>query len=120
LRSSIPVAEASGLSGSHWNCLSAKYEWLPGDGRYAPDFVDNAGGPINVAGELQGHRPERARASVESGYRKLRELFTIAREDHISPAEAADRFAESRIDRIGRMRLYWVAGGDGGATRWDR
>jgi leucine dehydrogenase len=87
---------------------------------YAPDFVANAGGLINVADELQGYQPERAKASVESVYRKLREVFTIAREDHISTAEAADRFAESRIDQIGRMRLYWVPGGKGWATRWDR
>jgi leucine dehydrogenase len=78
---------------------------------YAPDFVVNAGGLINVADELQGYQPERARASVESVYRTLREVFTIARENHLSTAEAADRFAESRIDRIGRVRLYWVPGG---------
>jgi len=87
---------------------------------YAPDFVANAGGLINVADELQGYQPERAKASVESVYRTLREVFTIARADHISTAEAADRFAESRIDRIGRMRLYWVPGGKGWATSWDR
>ena len=87
---------------------------------YAPDFVANAGGLINVADELQGYQPERAKASVQSVYRKLREVFTIAREDHISTAEAADRFAESRLDRISRMRLYWVPGGKGWATSWDR
>jgi leucine dehydrogenase len=87
---------------------------------YAPDFVANAGGLINVADELQGYQPERAKASVESVYRTLREVFTIARADHISTAEAADRFAESRIDRIGRLRLYWVPGGKGWATSWDR
>jgi leucine dehydrogenase len=76
--------------------------------RYAPDFVVNAGGLINVADELQGYQPERARASAESVYRTLREVFTLARENHISTAEAADRFAETRIDRIGRIRLYWV------------
>jgi leucine dehydrogenase len=78
---------------------------------YAPDFVVNAGGLINVADELHGYKPERARASVENVYRTLREVFTIARENHLSTAEGADRFAESRIDRIGRVRLYWVPGG---------
>jgi leucine dehydrogenase len=78
---------------------------------YAPDFVVNAGGLINVADELRGYQPERAKASVESVYRTLREVFTIARQDHITTAEAADRFAQSRIDRIGHVRLYWVPGG---------
>ena len=75
---------------------------------YAPDFVANAGGLINVADELQGFKSDRARASVERVYRTLREIFTIAREHHISTAEAADRFAESRIDRIGRVQRFWV------------
>jgi leucine dehydrogenase len=75
---------------------------------YAPDFVVNAGGLINVADELQGYQPERAKASVEAVYRTLREVFTIAREQHITTAEAADHFAQSRIERIGRVRRYWV------------
>jgi leucine dehydrogenase len=77
---------------------------------YAPDFVINAGGLINVADELQGYKPERAKASVEGVYRTLREVFAIARERQISTAEAADRFAESRIKRIGRLQRYWVPG----------
>jgi leucine dehydrogenase len=78
---------------------------------YAPDFIANAGGLINVADELAGYAPERARASVENVYRTLREVFTIAREDHVSTAEAADHFAESRLERISRLRRYWVPGG---------
>jgi leucine dehydrogenase len=75
---------------------------------YAPDFVANAGGLINVADEFSGYTPERAKASVENIYRTLREIFTIAREDHVSTAEAADRYAESRLERISRLRRYWV------------
>ena len=83
---------------------------------YAPDFIANAGGLINVADELQGYQPERAKASVENVYRTLREVFTIAQEEHVSTAEAADRFAQSRIERISRLRLYWVPGGKSWAT----
>lgn len=77
---------------------------------YAPDFVANAGGLINVADELHGYVPERARSSVESVYRTLREVFRIARENRISTAAAADRYAESRLQGIGRLRRYWVPG----------
>jgi len=77
---------------------------------YAPDFVTNAGGLINVADELQGYVPARARASVEAVYRTLREVFRIARESRISTAAAADRYAESRLHGIGRLRRYWVPG----------
>ncbi len=85
---------------------------------YAPDYIVNAGGLINVADELQGYRAARAKASIENIYRTLREVFTLAREEHIPTAEAADRFAEARIDRIGRVRLYWVPGGRGWAKYW--
>jgi leucine dehydrogenase len=75
---------------------------------YAPDFVVNAGGLINVADELQGYTPERARTSVQTIYRTLREIFTIAREDNVSTAEAANHYAESRLERIARLHRYWV------------
>jgi leucine dehydrogenase len=84
---------------------------------YAPDFVANAGGLINVADELQGYVPERAKAAVENVYRTLREVFAIAREERISTADAADRYAEARLHRIGRLRRYWVPGGKSWTTR---
>jgi leucine dehydrogenase len=87
---------------------------------YAPDYVINAGGLINVADELQGYNPERARARVESIYRTLREIFHVARDRHISTSSAADAFALERIGRIGRVRLYWVPGGRGWAKIWGR
>jgi leucine dehydrogenase len=87
---------------------------------YAPDYVINAGGLINVADELQGYHPERARARIQSIYRTLRQIFHIARDRHISTAAAADAFALERIGKVGRVRLYWVPGGRGWAKIWDR
>jgi leucine dehydrogenase len=87
---------------------------------YAPDYVINAGGLINVADELQGYNPERAKARIQSVYRTLREIFHIARDRHISTAAAADAFALERIGKIGRVRLYWVPGGRGWAKIWAR
>jgi leucine dehydrogenase len=87
---------------------------------YAPDYVLNAGGLINVADELQGYNPERAKARVESVYRTLREIFHIARDRHISTSAAADAFAEERIGKIGRVRLYWVPGGRGWTKIWGK
>ena len=87
---------------------------------YAPDYVINAGGLINVADELQGYNETRARARVQSIYRTLREIFRMARDRQISTAAAADRFAEERIERVGRIRLYWVPGGRAWAKIWSR
>ncbi|MGH2691068.1 MAG: Glu/Leu/Phe/Val family dehydrogenase [Actinomycetota bacterium] len=77
---------------------------------YAPDFVINAGGLINVADELIGYDPERAMKRVEEVYRTLREVFRRARMDRVTPAEAAGRLAEERIRGVGRVRLLWVPG----------
>jgi leucine dehydrogenase len=77
---------------------------------YAPDYVINAGGLINVADELRGYDRERAMQRVEDIYRTLREVFAIARQEDVSTSEAADRFAESRVSRISRLRRYWVPG----------
>jgi leucine dehydrogenase len=87
---------------------------------YAPDYVINAGGLINVAIELQGYDDRRARAQVQGIYRTLREIFHIARDRHVSTSQAADRFAEERIRKIGRVRLYWVPGGRGWSKIWAR
>src|SRR5919197_1286857 len=77
---------------------------------YAPDYVINAGGLINVADELRGYDRERAMQKVEDIYRTLREIFAISKQDDVSTSEAADRFAQARVDRISRLRRYWVPG----------
>jgi leucine dehydrogenase len=77
---------------------------------YAPDYVINAGGLINVADELIGYDRERAMGRVEGIFRTLREVFRLAREGGITTAVAADRLARSRIERVSRMRLVWVPG----------
>jgi leucine dehydrogenase len=87
---------------------------------YAPDYVINAGGLINVADELQGYNPDRASARIQSIYRTLREIFHIARDRHISTSAAADAFALERIGKVGRVRLYWVPGGRGWSKIWNR
>jgi leucine dehydrogenase len=87
---------------------------------YAPDYVLNAGGLINVADELHGYNQARATARVEDIYRTLREIFHIARDRHITPRAAADAYAEERIGKIGRVRLYWVPGGRGWSKIWAR
>jgi leucine dehydrogenase len=87
---------------------------------YAPDYVINAGGLINVADELQGYDERRAKSRVQEVYRTLREIFNIARDRHISSSSAADAFAEERIEKISRVRLTWVPGGRGWAKIWSR
>ena len=76
---------------------------------YAPDFVINAGGLINVEDELRGYDRERAMSRVEQIYKQLQLIITIARERSISTARAAEEFAEDRIRKISRIRLVRTA-----------
>jgi len=65
---------------------------------YAPDFVINAGGVINIAEELgRTYDPDRARRSVERIADTLAAVFARARRDTVPPHVAADRLAEERI-----------------------
>jgi leucine dehydrogenase len=75
---------------------------------YAPDFVINAGGLINVADELIGYDRDRAMARVEGIYRTLREVFRRARLEGITPAAAATRLAEDRVREVSRVRLLYL------------
>lgn len=71
---------------------------------YAPDFVINAGGLINVYNELMGgYNQERALRMTRSIYLNLSRVFEIAKRDGITTAVAADRLAEERIATIKKL-----------------
>jgi leucine dehydrogenase len=68
---------------------------------YAPDFVINAGGLINVYNELTGdYNQERALRMTRGIYLNLMRVFEIAKAEGITTAEAGDRVAEERIEKI--------------------
>ena len=66
---------------------------------YAPDFVANAGGLINIAEELApgGYNPDQAQAAVRRVFDNLTSVLQVAEADGVSTAAAADRRAEDRI-----------------------
>ncbi len=64
---------------------------------FAPDYVINAGGLINVEDELHGYDADRAHAKTAAIEDRLTNVFERAREENVSPAVAADRMAEDRI-----------------------
>lgn len=76
---------------------------------YAPDFVINAGGLINVEDELRGYDRERAMARVEGIYKQMQLIFTLAKERGLSTAKAAELHAQERIRKISRIRLVRTA-----------
>lgn len=71
---------------------------------YAPDYVINAGGLMNVFVELEGYSPERAFEKTRRVYDNMLKVFEIAKRDNIPTNVAADRLAEERINTIGRLK----------------
>lgn len=76
---------------------------------YAPDFVINSGGLINVEDELRGYDRERAMQKVTGIYKAMQLIFSISKERGISTAQAATEYAEDRIRKISRIRLVRTA-----------
>ncbi|MBN1421598.1 MAG: Glu/Leu/Phe/Val dehydrogenase [Planctomycetes bacterium] len=66
---------------------------------YAPDFVANAGGLINISVELEpeGYREARAIEKVDRIADSMRDVFAVADREKISPARAALRMAEETV-----------------------
>ncbi len=67
---------------------------------YAPDFVGNAGGLINVYNELVGYNREVALRMARGIYANMLRVFEISRSQSIPTHRAADRLAEERIARV--------------------
>jgi leucine dehydrogenase len=67
---------------------------------YAPDFVINAGGIINVGVELfpGGYSEAASLKMIENIATNLREVFAIARKDGVTTHDAALRLARRRLD----------------------
>jgi leucine dehydrogenase len=75
---------------------------------YAPDYVINAGGLINVYGELSGWTPDRAKRKAAEIYETLVQLFEIARDQGLPTYKAADRLAERRIQQVALLKRTWI------------
>lgn len=73
---------------------------------YAPDYVINAGGLMNVFVELEGYSSDRAFDKTLQVYDNLMSVFNISERDQMATHKAADRLAESRIKTIGSLRTH--------------
>jgi leucine dehydrogenase len=64
---------------------------------YAPDFLINAGGLINVYSELKGYNREKSMEQAKEIYSTTLEIFQKAKKGNITTVEAAKLIAEERI-----------------------
>ena len=106
----LPKLRCRIIAGSANNVLlEARHgEALAGRGiLYAPDYVINAGGLINVADELEGYNERRATKRVMRIEERIRRIIAISRRDGVATNVAADTVALERIAAIGSMeRLH--------------
>ena len=77
---------------------------------YAPDYVVNAGGVIQVADELHGFSFERAKLRTMRIFETTGHILAVAEKDGVAPGVAADRLAERRMSEIGRLKGIWLGG----------
>lgn len=111
---SIPRLKAKVIAGAANNQLK-----LPRHGDqlhelgivYAPDYVINAGGVINVADELNGYNKERSYNKIAEIYNSLTSIFEISRNEGIPTYLAADRLAEKRIELMKNVRSTFLQNG---------
>jgi valine dehydrogenase (NAD+) len=95
------VLDASLVCGAANNQLAdpAVEKVLRGRGiTWIPDYVANAGGLIQVAGEVDGSDAVAVRSRVEKIFDRTVEIFDVSQELDITPGAAANRIAEQRID----------------------
>jgi valine dehydrogenase (NAD+) len=107
----VPVLRAKVIAGAANNQLahSGVEKMLAERGvLYAPDYVVNAGGVIQVADEIRGFQFERAKQRATGIYDTTKQILAIADAEGVPPAVAADRLAEHRMAEVGRLRTIRV------------
>jgi leucine dehydrogenase len=68
---------------------------------YAPDYVVNAGGVINIAEERHGYDRSRANERIRGIYDTVLRVLDLADAAGLTTAAAADRVAEQRLEAAG-------------------
>jgi valine dehydrogenase (NAD+) len=75
---------------------------------YAPDYVVNSGGVIQVADEIQGFSFDRAKRKATGIFATTQRVFQLAADEGVPPVVAADRLAERRMAEVGRLGQVWL------------
>lgn len=72
---------------------------------YAPDFLINAGGLVNVAAEAGGsYNREKVTNDVEKIYNRILAIFSLSEKEDITTQEAAIQIAQKRIDDVAHVK----------------
>jgi phenylalanine dehydrogenase len=83
---------------------------------YAPDYVVNAGGLIQVADELYGSNKARVLKKTKAIYDMVQRIFRYSEDQNVSSMEAADRLTEMKLQRVKNINGLYVRSR---TPKWD-
>lgn len=75
---------------------------------YAPDFVINAGGVINVYHEMHTYNVDEVKWEISKIYDRLIKIFEIAKNEDVHTQAAAKVFARERMLTISMLRTNYI------------
>ncbi len=78
---------------------------------YAPDYAINPGGIITVACEIGGYSREAAMDMTANVYDTMTNVIAKSKADGVTTAQAADRLAEERIERVRTLKNVYTGPG---------
>jgi leucine dehydrogenase len=109
----IPIIKAEIIAGAANNQLEDEDKHgqmlLDKNILFAPDYVINAGGLINVANEREGYRQDRAMKQAEGIYDIVKRVVQISIDQKIPTHTASNKIAEERLEKIGRIKKIYSA-----------
>lgn len=74
---------------------------------FAPDYVINAGGIINISSEMQGYNEKLAMEKTSQIYDTLLNVFEYSENHNLTPVEASNILAEERIKSVGNIKTIY-------------
>ena len=106
----IPLIKAPIIAGGANNQLDDEVEdskRLAEKGiTYAPDYVINAGGLINVWCELKSYPRQQAMDQATNIFNTVKSVINKAKAEGISTIEASNRLAEERINKVAGVQRF--------------
>ena len=110
-KETIPRLKAQVVAGGANNQLAAEEDGEELHRRgilYAPDYILNSGGVINVSAEIGGpYNADRAREKTERIYEIIGRVIEMSQSQEIAPSLAADRMAEQRLNSVRSIKKLY-------------
>ena len=110
-RDTIPRLQARVVAGGANNQLQTDEDGEELQQRgilYAPDYLINAGGLINLSAEIGSpYNADRAREKIERIYELMGRVIQVSKKEEISTARAADRIAEERLASVQAIKTLY-------------